>query len=241
MLSDVENIFRIAVRVMGWNAKSDDKTPFPRVSIQHGSYILVESGVITGEGRRHFSPLTSHEDALNVLTHLPKPNAVVVDEARGFRVAGGNWAGEWSLSFGTAVVTAATNYLDTKDVVPTTFHMTMARASQKDFDDTLKFLTQIDNVLEYGSFEGEDEDEAQWLDEEATARKIGQWVMENRNLLFGWGRVVWGFDTLLREVCDPSLSYLDYKPDFALMKAWARAAAIRGSESDTNEPTTTTD
>jgi len=218
-----DQIVRIATQIMGWHEKVDETTPFPRLTIKHGSYVLIESGLHNSDGRRHYAPHTNLEDALNLLTFLPKPNALITDEARGFRVAGNDWAGQWSESFCTAVVSAALNYLDTKDVIPTTYHLTMARASQKDFDDTLEFLTQMDCVLEHGYFEGEEEDEREWLDEDAMAQKIGKWVIEHKQLLFGWGRVVWGFDTLLREVCDPNLSHLDYKPDLAVMKAWARA------------------
>jgi len=233
---DPNQILRIATAIMGWHEKTDGTTPYPRVSVQHGSYVLIENGTHNGDGRRHYAPHTSLEDAINLLTFLPKSNAIITDETRGFRVAGGDWAGQWSESLCTAVVSAAVNYLDTKDVVPTTYHLRMARASQSDFDDTLKFLTQMDLVLEYGYFEGEEEDEREWLDEEATALKIGKWVLENRRLLFGWERVVWGFDTLLREVCDPNLSYLDYKPDLAVMKAWARATdADQKNEASTDE------
>jgi hypothetical protein len=73
-------------------------------------------------------------------------------------------------------------------------HITMAKASQQEVDDLIDFLRTLEEKVE-------EWDESDLLD-----------YLEHRGVP-SWERTVFGFSVLVDNVCDPDVSYLDWKPE----------------------------
>jgi len=163
-----------------------------------------------------------------VYDQLPQPNALLRNE-KGFQLVGLGWAGQWSSDVATAVVTAAVDYLDKRDVIPTSFSITFARATPKDLSDLRRFCSELINVLTWqtwGVFDGdpvEVKEKAADLSEEALALKIGNWVMQNINLTDGLERVLMGYSLLVNNTCNLESSSLEWRPELALMRSFVEA------------------
>lgn len=97
--------------------------------------------------------------------------------------------------------------------------MKMAKASDKNRDAVKDFLGVLDAIEEYGSVEINGKE---WkpTDEQLGAYVL-DWLRKNPVALM---RVVWGFETLVENVCDPNVSYLEWRPD---IKAAMEAAGIK--------------
>jgi len=94
--------------------------------------------------------------------------------------------------------------------------MKMAKSSTDEMGKMLEFFNGLEAI-----FEGEFDVPA--FDDYEAAQKdaIGEYVFEWREFLSAsWSRFYWGFDTLLRSVCDPGLDYLDFKPEIKEMMAF---------------------
>ncbi len=89
--------------------------------------------------------------------------------------------------------------------------MKMAKSSPEEMEKMLEFFNRLEAIFE-GEFEqdevfGDYEDELQ----EAVGTHVVEWW--EKFLGGSWARFYWGFDTMLRSVADPELSYLDFKPE----------------------------
>lgn len=93
--------------------------------------------------------------------------------------------------------------------------MRMAKASKRDIDMTIEFFQLIEEFMDNGTvLKGEEEHDV--TDEEFVAIMREMWGRR-----FGpckvdaaWTRVVFGCSTLIDNCCDPSLDYLDWKPEY---------------------------
>lgn len=80
--------------------------------------------------------------------------------------------------------------------------MKMAKASEKDIENLREFLEIIEEYIEkaqMGVLDSEEED-----------------ILRNHiqeNFPNGWRRVVSGYEVLFENCCDPTLDYLDFKPE----------------------------
>lgn len=99
--------------------------------------------------------------------------------------------------------------------------MRMARAPKEQVDHLTKFLEWLEQFEEYGhdirKFDGETGECPQISDEEAMDYIKSEFSRLNRRLSVGscWHRVVWGYQVLHDNVCDPALDYLEFKPELA--------------------------
>ncbi len=83
--------------------------------------------------------------------------------------------------------------------------MKMAKASAADID----ALDKLFNTLE--RIDPSDINHKE-IDNETLGRFV-RWAMQRNHIRSGWRRVVWGAEALIREVCDPDESCLEYKPE----------------------------
>ncbi len=96
----------------------------------------------------------------------------------------------------------------------------VARCSQTDIEQMRTFFfaleEKIDTVDEY---------------------ELGKWITDNYTDGCGrhWQRLVFGYETLLENACDPSLSYLDWKPEIKTL--WPANAASAAAAAQANNPT----
>jgi hypothetical protein len=91
--------------------------------------------------------------------------------------------------------------------------MRMAKATDHDFEVMSDFLSGLEQAIERPEFG--DEDAANVRGEDVTdEERIGRYVLEKwRAARVCWGRVVFGCEVLVRNVCDPDVSYLRLRPD----------------------------
>ena len=103
--------------------------------------------------------------------------------------------------------------------------MRMAKASEKDIQSVIEFFQAIEEFMEYGTSQD---------GEESVAIDDAQFVEKLRDMwghMFGpakvngaWLRVVFGCANLIANCCDPSVDYLDWKPEIkAAVEAAKRA------------------
>jgi hypothetical protein len=78
--------------------------------------------------------------------------------------------------------------------------MRMARASQEEIDGLIDFMRKLEELFDSG-------DESELLD----------YFFEEAGGVPNWERTVFGFSVLVDNVCDPSISYLDWKPEFKVL------------------------
>lgn len=78
--------------------------------------------------------------------------------------------------------------------------MTCARATQTDLDEMREFLFEIENMI---------------ADQSKDFEAIGRFVNGQFHARCGrhFQRVLFGYETLVDNACDPSLLYLDWKPE----------------------------
>ncbi len=107
--------------------------------------------------------------------------------------------------------------------------MKMAKATKDDIHRTVRFMQFIEEYLDYGTHTPENEE----IEEESIELTEETFVEKLRELWGGrfrpngvdcaWGRVVWGCDVLIDNVCDPNADTLEWKPEYA-----AKLAATEG-------------
>lgn len=78
-------------------------------------------------------------------------------------------------------------------------NMRIAKATEKEVRDLQQFFEEIEELLEDGIDTYEDYER----------------IIDERfpKLAGGWRRILFGYKTLLKNTCDPSLSYLEWKPE----------------------------
>jgi len=75
----------------------------------------------------------------------------------------------------------------------------MAKAPQSDIDAVRQFLQTLEEKMIY---------------EETSDEVLVHWLAQAYPEIDGlWDRILFGYETLVANVCDPSLTYLDYKPE----------------------------
>ncbi len=75
----------------------------------------------------------------------------------------------------------------------------MAKASQSDVDAVRDFFQALESKLDY------------W---ETTDESLGQWLeTAYPTISSAWERILLGYEVLVTNACDPTLTYLDYKPE----------------------------
>lgn len=88
--------------------------------------------------------------------------------------------------------------------MPETHQIRMAKASQHDVDEVMSFLQELE----------EKTDDYDCLDSD-----LGEWVNQNFHKIYGkYERILLGFSTLVDNVCDPNIDYLDYTPELKQQK-----------------------
>lgn len=80
-------------------------------------------------------------------------------------------------------------------------YMKMAKASEKEIEDMRNFFL---------SLEQRSEDATDTMGKVALANYVINKINGN---ISGWRRIVEGYELLLDHCCDPSLNYLDFKPE----------------------------
>jgi hypothetical protein len=98
----------------------------------------------------------------------------------------------------------------------------MARADAEDVDRVIKFFQLIEEYMEYGTYtppNDEIEEESIELTDETFIEKLrelwGGRLSQRAGVDSAWPRVVYGYQVLHDNVCDPSKDYLDWEPHIA--------------------------
>ena len=75
----------------------------------------------------------------------------------------------------------------------------MAKAPQSDIDAVRQFLQTLEEKM---------------ICEETSDEDLVHWLAQAYTEIDGlWERILFGYETLVANACDPSLTYLDYKPE----------------------------
>lgn len=90
----------------------------------------------------------------------------------------------------------------------TEYHAKMAKARPEEIDKLRQFFQDLEEKID---------------DPYREDRSIGEWVRDN---LPEWERTVYGYTVMFEHACDPTLSYLEFKPEIkAAMEAYEREKA----------------
>lgn len=114
--------------------------------------------------------------------------------------------------------------------MPKEITVRMAKASQEDRESVRKLMTDLESMVEYDMVPDEkgeiiDPCGGNGPSDSQIGSYVRRWFEKNQSSL---NRVVFGFDVLLDNCCDPDKTYLDWKPEIA---AALKAAGIDpGSE-----------
>ena len=87
----------------------------------------------------------------------------------------------------------------------TVHYVKMAKAKPEEVETLRKFMSDLEEMI----------------NEYERTEVIGQWVIDN---FPEWARTVEGYPILVENACDPTLSYLDWKPE---LKQLFEAAGIQ--------------
>lgn len=88
--------------------------------------------------------------------------------------------------------------------MPETYQIRMAKASQHDVDEVMSFLQELEEKTD---------------DYDCSDNELGEWVNQNFHKIYGkYERILLGFSTLVDNVCDPNIDYLDYTPELKRQK-----------------------
>lgn len=100
-----------------------------------------------------------------------------------------------------------------------TINVKMAKASEKDIERTIEFFQIVEEFMDQGTYTAPDDtadDATRYLtDEEFVALLREKWGgrFKPAGVDASWQRVVWGYDTLVKNACDPNLDYLEWRSD----------------------------
>lgn len=88
--------------------------------------------------------------------------------------------------------------------MPETHQIRMAKASQHDVSKVMSFLRELEEKTD---------------DYECSDNDLGKWVNRNFHEIHGkYERILLGFSTLVDNVCDPNIDYLDCTPELKRKK-----------------------
>jgi hypothetical protein len=108
--------------------------------------------------------------------------------------------------------------------------MKMAKADQDDIDKTIAFFQLVEEFMEYGkhtTWTDDDEEQSVELDDVAFVEKLrSMWGGRFRpnGVDCAWMRVVFGYQVLVDNACDPNASTLEWKPELAKLLEAAEGA-----------------
>lgn len=92
--------------------------------------------------------------------------------------------------------------------------MKIAKASDDDIRRVREFFQMLEEIEQYGTYTpSADAAEIQVGDETFRKLIVDQWGVRE-GVRTSWSRVLFGFEVLLDNCCDPNLDYLDWKPEF---------------------------
>ena len=97
--------------------------------------------------------------------------------------------------------------------------MKMARATKEDVEHLTKFLQWLERFEEYGedlrTLDEETGECSSISDADALSYITSEFGRFGRKRSVGscWNRVIWGYQVLHDNVCDPEKDYLDWKPE----------------------------
>ena len=96
--------------------------------------------------------------------------------------------------------------------------MKMAKASKDDIQRCIKFFQFVEEYFEEGTHTPSDTDEPERLTESDFVDRLremwgGRWKPPGVDC--AWGRVVFGCNILINNVCDPEKNALELRPDLA--------------------------
>jgi hypothetical protein len=85
--------------------------------------------------------------------------------------------------------------------------MRMARAMPEQVQRLREWFQKLEELLE---------------DEKTDSGDYGRWISAHyHEIAYEWERILFGYDVLVDNVCDKSLSYLEYRPEIAMAFALA--------------------
>jgi hypothetical protein len=94
--------------------------------------------------------------------------------------------------------------------------MKMAKASKDDIEKMVHFMQFIEEFMEYGTYTADEESESLEIDLEAFHEKLRvHWGgrFRHHGVDCAWGRVVFGCQVLIDNLCDPAADVLEVKPE----------------------------
>lgn len=110
--------------------------------------------------------------------------------------------------------------------------MRMARATLADREAVRQMLRLIEDYQQWGEWWPDPNGEPERLaSDSAFAERLLRMMSDAPGAL---QRVVWGFETLVDQVCDPTLDYLDYKPELKQMAADA-ARVVKAEQAEARD------
>lgn len=94
-------------------------------------------------------------------------------------------------------------------------HMVQAKATPDDIRQMVDFFGMLEEAIEYGTYTADDESEPQTITPELLWNLVRTaWGQRGPGLGAGtWGRVIFGCDMLIRQLCNPDVDYLAVRPD----------------------------
>jgi|WetSurMetagenome_2_1015567.scaffolds.fasta_scaffold226210_3 hypothetical protein len=96
--------------------------------------------------------------------------------------------------------------------MPRGFHMTVAKASPEQVDTLRTWFHELEDVLE---------------DSEEDAPDIAKFVQDTfrQRRIDEYERILFGYETLVENACDPNLSHLEWKPEIMAAIRAAKTAS----------------
>lgn len=91
--------------------------------------------------------------------------------------------------------------------------MQMAKASELEINDLMKFLTCLQMAVEDGEYLIDDDDLDGETKHDPSCSRLGKFIDNWYGRLRGAERIVWGYKTLIDNVCDPDSDVLELRKD----------------------------
>ena len=123
-----------------------------------------------------------------------------------------------------------------------TVTMKQAKASEEDLDRTIEFFQIIEEFMDNGTYTAPNDtadDETRYLtDEEFVELLRKKWGGRFKpvGVDASWSRIVFGYQVLVKNACNPTLDYLEWREDIAsfLQSQQPVEVASTGDESETS-------
>ena len=92
----------------------------------------------------------------------------------------------------------------------------MAKASEDDLRRVREFFQMIEEVVEYGTYTADEDDDPEHIVDSQFAELISRmWNERGPGVGSAWSRVVCGCQMLIANCCDPDADTLEWRPDVA--------------------------